>query len=154
MSVFPVLVEDPTRAAEVSARIDALFENSAYATRTETERAFRLGFVQMLGNIALFLRVIGAAVVFTILLVSANTMIMAARERIPETGVMKTLGFSDRALFTLFMVEAIALALLGGALGSFGARACRGRSRPPSAPSCRTSPCPGRWWRRGSASPL
>lgn len=122
VGVFPILLDDPARAADVSAAVDRLFENSPYATRTETERAFRLGFVQMLGNVALFLRAIGAAVVFTILLVSANTMVMAARERIPETGVLKTLGFSDRALFVLFLGEALALALLAGLVGCAGAR--------------------------------
>lgn len=122
VGVFPILIDDPGRAADVSRAVDRLFENSPYATRTETERAFRLGFVQMLGNVALFLRAIGAAVVFTILLVSANTMVMAARERIPETGVLKTLGFSDRTLAALFLGEALGLSLLAGIVGCAAAR--------------------------------
>ncbi len=46
-----------------------------------TEKAFNLQFVGMMGNFQLLLRSIGSAVVLTMLLVSANTMMMSARER-------------------------------------------------------------------------
>ena len=64
--------------------IDALFENSDAQTTTETEQAFRADFIAMAGNLALLLNGIGLAVIFTILLVTANTMSMAVRERRTE----------------------------------------------------------------------
>ena len=69
-----------------------MFANSAYPTKTESEQQFALSFVGFLGNIKLFLLAICAAVTFTILLVSGNTMAMSVRERIKEVGVLKTLG--------------------------------------------------------------
>ena len=51
----------------------------------------------MAGNLALLLNGIGLAVTFTILLVTANTMSMAVRERRTEIAVLKTLGFSSAA---------------------------------------------------------
>ncbi|MGQ0613666.1 MAG: ABC transporter permease [Planctomycetaceae bacterium] len=108
---------DPSRAAATSAAIDAQFESSAAATRTETERAYRLGFFSMYGNVTFLLRAIGAAVVFTILLVGANTMMMSARERTAEVGTLKTIGFPDRTVFLLAMAEASFISLVGGALG-------------------------------------
>ncbi|MFO0980288.1 MAG: FtsX-like permease family protein [Planctomycetota bacterium] len=119
---YVVQIDDPSQAAAVSTRIDDLFRNSAYATRTETERAFQLGFVSMMGNIQLLLRSIGAAVVFTILMVAANTMMMAARERTAEIGILKTLGFPDRTVFFLTMAEAVAIALFAGVLGCLGSK--------------------------------
>ena len=76
------------------------------ATRTETERAFQAGFVSMYGNVPFLIGVIGLAVVFAILLVAANTMMMAIRERTSEIGVMKTLGFEDGTMFRIVLAEA------------------------------------------------
>ena len=59
---------------------------------TGSEKAFAAGFISMAGNLALLLNGIGLAVTFTILLVTANTMSMAVRERRTEIAVLKTLG--------------------------------------------------------------
>jgi putative ABC transport system permease protein len=76
-----------------------------------------LSFVSFLGNIKLFLLIICAAVTFTILLVSGNTMAMSVRERIKEVGVLKTLGFNNDAILGMIVGEAICISLIGGAIG-------------------------------------
>jgi putative ABC transport system permease protein len=114
-------IQDPSKAADIAALIDESYKNSAAATKTETEAAYNLGFIGLYGNIGFFLNTIGMAVVFAILLVAANTMAMSARERIPEIAVLKTVGFSDRAVFGLVLGESFVIALLGGALGVLGA---------------------------------
>jgi putative ABC transport system permease protein len=110
-------IEDPSKAAPTAKAIDALFENSDRATKTETEAAFRAGFVSMAGNLTLLLNGIGLAVIFTILLVSANTMSMAVRERRTEIAVLKTLGFGSGLVMALILGEALLLGVLGGAFG-------------------------------------
>src|SRR5690606_8680774 len=82
-------VEDPDRAAQIAARIDEMFANSSTETKTTTEKAFVQGFANQLGNIGALLTAIAAAVFFTMLLVTANTMGQSIRERISEIGVMK-----------------------------------------------------------------
>jgi putative ABC transport system permease protein len=77
----------------------------------------------MWGNVRLLMGTIGLAVVFAILLVTANAMMMSARERIGEVAVLKTIGFSDRALFGLIIAEAGVIALTGAVLGLGGAKA-------------------------------
>ena len=54
---------------------------------------------------------------FAILFVAANTMMMAARERVGEVAVLKTLGFQNGTLFGIVLAEAVTVCLLGGALG-------------------------------------
>ena len=114
---YVVEIADPTQAAAVGKAIDALFENSDAQTLTETEGAFVAGFISLAGNLSLLLNLIGLAVTFTILLVTANTMSMAARERRVEVGVLKTLGFPGELVLALILAEALAIGVLGGGLG-------------------------------------
>jgi putative ABC transport system permease protein len=117
VGMYKLLIEQPDRAGAVSRAVDELFENADPPTRTETEAAFRAGFLAMAGNLTLLLRSIGLAVCFTILLVTANTMSMALRERRTEIAVLKTLGFPRRLVLALVLGEALVLGGLGGGLG-------------------------------------
>lgn len=114
---YSIRVNDPAEIQQVAARVDELFRNAPSPTKTETESAFQLAFVNQIGNIKLFLLAISGAIVFTIMLVSANTMAMSVRERIREVGVLKTLGFTSSGVLALILSESLLLSLLGGALG-------------------------------------
>jgi putative ABC transport system permease protein len=114
---FIVQIRDPGAAATIAKAIDDQFRNSSAATKTGTEQAFQAGFATMLGNVSLLMGTIGTAVVFAILLVTANAMMMNARERTGEVAVMKTIGYSDRALFGLVISEAGVIAVTGAVLG-------------------------------------
>ena len=111
---FAVLADSPDSVARVGKAIDEEFRNADRPTKTETEHAFQLGFIGMLGNIKAFIMSICLAVVFTILLVSANTMAMSIRERTREVAVLKTLGFTRNSILGLFVGEAVSLAVIGG----------------------------------------
>ena len=115
-------INDPNNAAGIAKLIDDQFRNSSAATKTGTEQAFNASFATMWGNVRLLMGTIGIAVVFAILLVTANAMMMSARERTGEVAVLKTIGFSDRTLFALTMLEAGAIALTGAVLGLGGAK--------------------------------
>jgi putative ABC transport system permease protein len=117
---FMVEIEDPARTAEMGAAIDALFENSADETLTETESAFSAGFISLVGDLSVLINGIGLAVCFTILLVTANTMSMAVRERRKEIAVLKTIGFGSGQVMGLILSEALILGLAGGVLGILG----------------------------------
>ena len=71
----------------------------------------------MLGNVKLMLTGICTAIVFVILLIAANTMAMAARERVTEIAVLRTLGFQKVTILGMILGESILLSLLGGVLG-------------------------------------
>jgi putative ABC transport system permease protein len=127
--LYVVEMQDPSQAPTVARAIDASFENSDAATKTETEAAFRADFMAMMGNLSLLFNSIGLAVIFTILLVTANTMSMAVRERRTEIAVLKTLGFSSRQVMALILTEALTIGALGGLLG-FGLSAVIIRALP------------------------
>ena len=107
---------------EVIERIDRAFANTDAETKTETERAFQLEFVSMVGNVKAFLGSILLVIVFTMLLVTASTMSMAIRERSREIAILKAVGFNGAEIFGLILAEAFGLAMTGGLIGCFGAK--------------------------------
>jgi putative ABC transport system permease protein len=115
--MFVILADSPESAQRVAGAVDDMFRNAPVQTKTETEKAFQLGFVSFLGNIKVFLLSICAAVTFTVLLVTANTMAMSVRERIREVGVLKTLGYTNGAVLGIILGEAAVLSLIGGVFG-------------------------------------
>jgi putative ABC transport system permease protein len=114
---FGILADSPGDVPKVAAAIDDMFHNSPQQTKTESEKAFGLDFVAMLGNVKAFILGICGAVVFASLLVSANTMAMSIRERTREVAVLKTLGFTRKAVLALFVGEAMVVAVLAGVIG-------------------------------------
>lgn len=114
---FTVQLTEPGRANAAMKAIDANFENSDVQTKTETEGAFLEGFIALTGNLVGLLNGVGLAVGFTILLVTANTMSMAVRERRTEIAVLKTLGFSSALVMALIIGEAFTMAATSGVLG-------------------------------------
>jgi putative ABC transport system permease protein len=105
----------------IAQAVDALFQNSDKPTRTETEKAFQMSFVSLLGNINYLIAFISSLIIFTIMLVTANTMAMSVRERSREIAVLKSLGFRRRKVLGLLMSEGLLITLIGGMIGCFGA---------------------------------
>jgi putative ABC transport system permease protein len=116
---FSILAASPGDVSRIAEAIDDMFRNSPQPTKTETEKAFGLEFVAMMGNVKAFILMICGAVVFATLLVCANTMAMTIRERTSEVAVLKTLGFTRNGVLSLFVSEAVALSLVGGFIGIF-----------------------------------
>jgi putative ABC transport system permease protein len=114
-----IRVDSPGQVARVSSAIDDMFHNSPEPTKSESEKAFQLDFIATLGNVKAFILSICGAVVFTILLVSGNTLAMSIRERTREVAVLRTLGFTRQRLLALCMGESVILALIGGMVGIF-----------------------------------
>ena len=117
--LFVILANTTDDVPRIEKAVDDEFRNSPTQTKTESESAFSLSFVSFLGNIKLFLLIVCAAVMFTILLVSANTIAMSVRERVREVGVLKVLGFTRGTILGIILTEAVFLSLIGGVLGVF-----------------------------------
>ena len=117
VGTYMLLAEKPADVPRIARAIDAMFDNSPYPTRTESEKEFGRSFLAFLGNIKLFLAAICGAVTFTILLVSANTVAMAVRERTREVAILRTLGYTPGEILQLVLAESVLISLLGGLAG-------------------------------------
>jgi len=114
---YIVKLDDAGHADRVAKAIDAISANSDHETKTQTEQAFNQSFAKQFADIGLIVTAIMAAVFFTLLLLTGNTMAQAVRERIPELAVLKTIGFSNRSVLWLVLAESVFLVVLGGVIG-------------------------------------
>ena len=114
---YVVKINDPSRSAEISQKIDQLFKNSAAETKTETEGQFQQGFVSSSGAIISAINIMSYLIIGIILLVLCNTMIMTSREITREYAVLKSLGFTGGHLFAFIAGEALTISMLGAGIG-------------------------------------
>jgi putative ABC transport system permease protein len=114
---YIVKIDDPSQSLDIARRFDEMFANSPEETKTTTEKGFVEGFANQIGDIGAIMIAISSAVLFTILLVVANTMMQTVRERTSELAVLKTLGFSNGSVLALVLAESLFLAALGGSIG-------------------------------------
>jgi putative ABC transport system permease protein len=110
-------VDTPENMPRAAHAIDEVFHSTPVPTKSESEQAFKLDFIATLGNVKAFILSICGAVVFTTLLVCANTMAMSIRERTREVAVLRTLGFTRPSILRLLLSESIAISLIGGMTG-------------------------------------
>ncbi len=110
-------VDTPENMPRAARAIDDMFHGSPVPTKSESEQAFKADFISMLGSVKAFILSICGAVVFTTLLVCANTMAMSIRERTREVAVLRTLGFTRGSILRLLLTESMAISAIGGLLG-------------------------------------
>ncbi|MGA3090965.1 MAG: FtsX-like permease family protein [Terriglobales bacterium] len=112
-----VRVDSADHMPQAAHAIDDMFHGTPVPTKSESEQAFKLDFIATLGNVKAFILSICGAVVFTTLLVCANTMAMSIRERTREVAVLRTLGFTRESILKLLLSESMVISLIGGVIG-------------------------------------
>jgi putative ABC transport system permease protein len=117
VTLYFARISNPARTADIAERIDGLFTNSPNETQTQNERDWVRGRIAQIGNMAFFINAIIAAVMFTLLFLTGNTMMQSVRERIPELAILKTYGFSNGAVVSLVLGEALLLCGVAAAIG-------------------------------------
>jgi len=116
-SMYIVGIRDPSSAARIAAAIDAHFANSSAPTLTQNEKDWVRARLRRIGNIKLMVNAIVGAVLFTLLALTANTMMQSMRERIAELAVLRTFGYSHGTIAALVVTEALLLCLSAAIVG-------------------------------------
>ncbi|WP_129645737.1 ABC transporter permease [Peristeroidobacter agariperforans] len=120
---YTVKVRDLDQSDPISQAIDALSANSEHETRTQSEAALYAEWGKQLADVGLISGSIMGAVFFTLVLLTGNTMAQAVRERIPELGILRTLGFSRRLIMSLILGESVLMLMAGSVTGLIAATA-------------------------------
>jgi len=116
---FAVTIDDPSRSTAIAQAIDDEFANSSNETSTLNDKEYVRSQIAQIGDIGFFVYTILGAVLFTLLFLTGNTMMQSVRDRTAELAVLKSVGFSEFAVFTLVFAEALVLCV-GGSLFGLG----------------------------------
>jgi putative ABC transport system permease protein len=115
--IFFLRTQTPEQVPVVCDAINRMFENSEAPVKAMPEKQFMIQFMEMMGNIQLLVRSIALTVLFTVVLIVANSVAMSARERVTQIAVIRALGFRRGQVLALVLSEALVLAALGGLIG-------------------------------------
>jgi len=122
VGVYTSTIANANDSPRVIRDIDALFANSDNETHTETEKAFRLQFVTGSGAILSALEIVSGVILVIMALILGNTLAMGLRERTPELGAMRAIGFLPKHVRNLAVSEGALLGATGGLIGTILAR--------------------------------
>ena len=114
---FRLLIADPRAAAMTSEAIDARFANSPNETRTESIRELAQQNLQSIGDLEFLIRAVVVAVMAALLFATATMLMQSVRERTPEIAVLKTVGFTNGAVFALTLAESAVVCVAAGSAG-------------------------------------
>jgi putative ABC transport system permease protein len=136
---FNVAISDPRLAVNVADEIDRRFANSANATQTDSLRELAQSQLQAIGDLDFLIRAIVSVVLVALLFATGTMMMQSIRERTPELAVLKTFGFTNRAIFLFVLAEAAAVFVAAAACGlalallvfPFASKIVPGLSMPP-----------------------
>jgi putative ABC transport system permease protein len=108
-------MKDPSAFAGLKETLEA---DSRLVVDATQERAFYANQSTMLARILNFIAIFIASIMGVGAVFGAiNTMYASIASRAPEIGVLLTLGFRPRSVMGSFLLEAVFIAALGGALG-------------------------------------
>ncbi|MGH8218210.1 MAG: ABC transporter permease [Steroidobacteraceae bacterium] len=117
MSIAALRIADPARTSQLEQAIDSHYANSSNETLTQSEKEMREADLANFGDInTIANRIVGAAF-FVLLFATGALMMQSIRERTPELGVLKTLGYSDGGVMALILGETLVLCLVGAGIG-------------------------------------
>jgi putative ABC transport system permease protein len=114
---FIAKISDPGRAHELIQTIDAQFSGASDETNSQTEKEYTNALIQQIGDVSFIVKSVLGAVFFSVIFLTANTMMQSTRERTPEFGTMKAIGFTNRLVLLLTLLESSLLTVVSAAAG-------------------------------------
>jgi putative ABC transport system permease protein len=119
VTLFEVYLDDPQQAGPVAAAIDAkVRDRFQVPTETKPQKAHYQAALADLLDLIGMTRWLGVVCVGVVLVLVANSVVMAAQDRVKEHAVLQTIGYSGPRIFGLMLAESCLISLAGGVLGT------------------------------------
>jgi putative ABC transport system permease protein len=118
VTLYEVTLADADKAQATAAAIDtALRDRFQVPTETKPAKAHYQSALADLIDLIAMTRWLGLVCVGVVVVLVANSVVMAAQDRIKEHAVLQTIGFSGRRIVSLMLTESCLVSVAGGAVG-------------------------------------
>ena len=114
-----VYIDDPAKSWQTSEKIENILSQRDPDHSIKVMPWQKNDLIESFPIMARVWDIIIAIIMFIVALVILNTMLMAVMERYHEIGVIKALGFKNREVFAMMLVEAFYLGVIGSLIGGF-----------------------------------
>ncbi|HET6566706.1 MAG TPA: ABC transporter permease [Rhodothermales bacterium] len=118
VNLFWLRIDDARNILPVVKQVTDYYANGPMEVAVQTEGSMIARFGQFTASIQLVIKIISIAVLFTVLIVTANTIALSMRERRKEIAVMKAMGYTREGVLGLVILEAVMTSLLAGMAGT------------------------------------
>lgn len=118
VTIFWLRLNSPASTLPVMKAVSDYYSIGPMEVSVETESSMLAQLTSYTATIQLIIRVISTVVLFTILLVTVNTIALSIRERRKEIAVMKALGYTPANIRWLIIGESVFISLLAGVIGT------------------------------------
>jgi putative ABC transport system permease protein len=110
-------VDDASKAADITKKIDAMFDSRDVQTLSMSEGAMNASFMSMFATLLKAIDLVSIVILVIMMLILGNTIAMGTRERTHEYGVLRAIGFMPKHLAFFVLGEASVIGLIGGLIG-------------------------------------
>lgn len=110
-------IDDPLHSADICKAVDQKFDDRDPQTLTMSERQMNVSFLGMVSAVMTAIEIVSGVILLIMMLILGNTIAMGVRERIPQYGMLRAIGFEPGHIAVAVIAEGVALGLLGGLLG-------------------------------------
>jgi putative ABC transport system permease protein len=110
-------IDDPSKSAEISKKVDAIFDVMDQQTLTMSEKAFQTSFLAGFSAVLTIIEIVSYVILGIMMLIVGNTIAMSARERTPEYGTLLAIGFTPAHIARFVVAESTIVAFIGGLAG-------------------------------------
>ncbi len=121
VNVYWVLLDNPASTLPVIKEITDYYKNGPMQVSVETESSMMSRITSFTATIQLIIQVISSVVLFTILMITINTIALSMRERTKEIALMKAMGFTPKIILWMIISESVFISLISGLIGIISA---------------------------------
>ena len=118
-TLFEVHLADPEQAGAIATAIDTRIKDKfEVPTETKPQKAHYAAALADLLDLIGMTWWLGLVCVGVVIVLVANSVVMAAQDRVKEHAVLQTIGYSGRRIVWLMLTESCLISFVGGVLGS------------------------------------
>jgi putative ABC transport system permease protein len=118
-TLFEVHLADPAQAESLAAAIDAkIRDRFDVPSETKPQKAHYAAALADVLDLIDLTRWLGLVCVGVVVVLVANSVVMAAQDRVKEHAVLQTLGYTGRRIVGLMLSESCLISVAGGVIGT------------------------------------